>query len=94
MNIHALHPRAERVYVSVTSDFDSTGYMHPRTVTWNGHTFDIDSVSDFRPSSSPENICTDCYTVVIHGQTRHLFFERTDPLFGGRIGRWFVEVMQ
>ncbi|MFQ6803977.1 MAG: hypothetical protein ACLRT5_03065 [Lachnospiraceae bacterium] len=33
----------------------------------------------------------DCYTVVIHGQEKHLFFERTDPLFRGRVGRWFVE---
>ena len=33
----------------------------------------------------------DCYTVVIRGEEKHLFFERVDPLFSGRVGRWFVE---
>ncbi len=25
--------RMERVYVKVNSDFDSTGFMHPKTIT-------------------------------------------------------------
>ncbi len=33
----------------------------------------------------------DCYVVVIKGETRHLFFEKTSDLFATRIGRWFVE---
>lgn len=24
----------ERIYVKVTSDFDSTGYMQPKSITW------------------------------------------------------------
>ena len=33
-----------------------------------------------------------CYTVMIKGQERCLFFERSDPRFPSRFGRWFVEV--
>ena len=33
-----------------------------------------------------------CYTVVIKGQDRYLFFEEANPHFSGRPGRWFVEV--
>ena len=43
----------EKVYVKVNSDFDSTGYMLPRTITWaDGRTFKIDKVKDFRPAST------------------------------------------
>ena len=46
-----LHP--ERVYVKVNSDFDSTGYMQPRSITWkDGRVFVIEAVKDFRPASS------------------------------------------
>jgi len=47
-------------------------------------------VKDFRPADLAGH-AGDCYTVVIHGQEKHLFFERTDPLFSARFGRWFVE---
>ena len=75
--------RPHRIYVKVNSDFDSTGYMQPRSITWNdGRTFRIDSVKDFRPASSMgESIPGDCYTVVIRGKLRHLFFERANPHF-------------
>ena len=43
----------ERVYVSVDSFFDSTGYMQPRSITWaDGRTFKIDRVKDFRLASA------------------------------------------
>ena len=29
--------KTERVYVKVTSDFDATGYMLPRTIIWHDH---------------------------------------------------------
>lgn len=29
---------------------------------------------------------------MVKGQERHLFFERSDPQFPSRFGRWFVEV--
>lgn len=81
----------EKIYVKVTSDFDSTGYMQPRSITWDdGRTFTIDKVKDFRPADLAGR-SGDCYTIVIRGQEKHLFFERMDPLFSARFGRWFVE---
>lgn len=56
------------------------------------YTFAIDAVRDFRPAGTLGCDCRgDCYTVVIRGEEKHLFFERVDPLFSGRVGRWFVE---
>ena len=83
----------ERKYVKVTSNFDATGYMIPLSITWDdGRTFPIEQVRDFCPAS---RLCSGrseaCYTVVIRGQEKHLSFERSDPLFPSRIGRWFVE---
>lgn len=68
-----LHP--ERVYVKVNSDFDSTGYMQPRSITWkDGRVFVIEAVKDFRPASSIErSLPGDCFTVVIKGEIKYLF---------------------
>ena len=92
MNKHRIL-RKERVYVKVNSDFDATGFMLPKTIIWqDGRVFPIDRVKDFRPAASFEHgRCGDCYTVIIRGEERLLFFERTDPLFASRVGRWFVE---
>ena len=83
----------ERVYVKVSSDFDSTGYMQPTSITWSdGRTFPIETVRDFRPAGTADNgYSGDCFTVLIQGQEKHLFFEHLDPRFNGRLGRWFVE---
>ena len=83
----------KRVYVKVTSEFDATGYMQPKSITWqDGRIFKIDSVKDHRPATSREHpLIGDCYTVVINGETKNLFFERSDPLFATKVGRWFVE---
>ncbi len=85
--------RPQRIYVKVISDFDSTGYMQPRSIIWeDGRTFNIDAVTDFRPASSIEHgLPGDCYTVRISGKTGHLFFERSSDRFAGHFGRWFVE---
>ncbi len=83
----------DKVYVKVNTDFDSTGYMQPRSIIWSdGRVFKIDEVKDFRPASSLEkNHSGDCYTVVIHGEERFLFFEKISEFFASRVGRWFVE---
>lgn len=85
--------RTERIYVSVTSEFDPTGYMQPTSITWvDGRIFPIESVRDFRPAGAiASGTSGDCYTVIVCGQEKHLFFERTDPLFPSRFGRWYVE---
>ena len=87
--------KPERVYVKVSSDFDRTGYMQPTSITWvDGRVFKIDDVKDFRPASSIDrSLPGDCYTVVIKGETKHLFFEKSDPRFASKVGRWFVECM-
>lgn len=88
-------PRPEKIYVKVNSDFDSTGFMQPRSITWSdGRVFKIDAVKDFRPASSiAQGLPGDCYTVVIKGELKHLFFERSDPHFAAKFGRWFVEAV-
>ena len=86
--------KSRKIYVKVTSDFDSTGYMQPRSIIWSdGRAFPIEQVRDFRPASSQED-GRDRYTVIIRGQEKYLFFERADPRFAGRFGRWFVEASQ
>ena len=67
----------ERVYVKVTSETDATGYMQPKAITWSdGRVFQIETVKDFRPAGTQHNSSTtDCYTVVIKGDTKYLFFE-------------------
>lgn len=83
----------ERIYVKVSSDFDSTGYMQPRAITWeDGRVYPIEQIRDFRPASTLEpGTSGDRYTIVIQGKERFLFFERSDPLYASRFGRWFVE---
>lgn len=81
----------DRLYVQVTSDFDQTGYMQPRAITWpDGRVFLIEDVRAFRPAG--EGLPLDCYTVVIRGKERRLFFERTPSALGCRLGRWYVDL--
>ena len=83
----------ERKYVKVNSDFDSTGYMQPKAIIWeDGRVFPIDAVRDFRPAGAVNNdFSEDCFTVLIQGQEKYLFFEHIDRRFSGRVCRWFVE---
>lgn len=84
-----------RVYVRVCSEMDRTGYLQPRSILWkNGKAFPIEEIRDFRPAESAAGRdlpCGDCYTVVIGGQERLLYFEHADPRTAGRAGRWFLE---
>ncbi len=86
-------PHMERVYVKVNSDFDATGYMQPRSITWSdGRTFMIEAVKDYRPAACyRQGAEGSCYTVTIKGQERHLFFEWTNSSFASRVARWYVE---
>ena len=52
--------------------------------------FDIDDITDFYPGYTSDR-SGDRYTIVIHGETRYLFFERNDEMVAARVGRWFVE---
>ena len=86
-------PHMERIYVKVNSDFDVTGYMQPRSITWSdGRTFMIEAVKDYRPAACyRQGAEGSCYTVTIKGQERHLFFEWTNSSFASRVARWYVE---
>lgn len=85
--------RMERVYVKVNSDFDSTGYMQPRSITWSdGRVFQIEAVKDFRPAGTHHDSPTcDCYTVVVKGETKYLYFQKSNNQHVSRVGRWYVE---
>ena len=85
--------RMERKYVKVTSDFDATGYMQPRTITWeDGRVFKIEAVKDFRPAGvNHDSLTCGRYTVVIKGETKYLFFEKANTHHVSSAGRWYVE---
>ena len=82
-----------RTYVKVNSDFDAVGSVTPRAIIWtDGRVFKIDTVRDFRPAGSLGSGYTgDCYTVLINGKEKHLFFKRTNMQEKSRLGRWWVE---
>ena len=83
--------RPQKIYVKVSADFDCSGGLHPRSIIWSdGRVFDIDDITDFYPGYTADH-CGDRYTVIIKGETRYLFFERTDEMIASKVGRWFVE---
>ena len=86
-------PHLEKVYVKVNSDFDFTGYMQPKSITWkDGRIFIIEAVKDYRPAAVyRKGVEGACYTVMIKGEERHLFFEWTNSAFASRVARWYVE---
>lgn len=88
-------PKKQKTYVKVTSLFDATGYMEPKEIIWkDGRVFPIERVSDFCPASNvAEGHHGDCYTVLVNGEKKFLFFERTDPRHAARFGRWYVEAL-
>lgn len=88
------HPAKERVYVAVNSEIDATGYLQPREIIWkDGRVFPIEKITSFRPAAEYDShMSGDCYIVSVRGEKKFLFFERTDPMFRSRIGRWFIEV--
>ena len=88
-------PHIEKIYVKVNSDFDQTGEMMPKSIIWSdGRVFEIDRVESFRPASTLEPGRTgDCYTVIIRGERKYLFFKRNLRMYDHRIGRWWVEVI-
>ena len=87
-------PHLKKVFVKVISTFDKTGYMQPQSIIWeDGRIFTIDAVTDFRPASMVHaGQLGYCYTVVIKGEPKYLFFQRGNITNRTCIGRWWVEV--
>lgn len=77
----------------MNAEFNSDGVMLPRSLIWeDGITYEIDRVVDIRPSyAAKAGGQGDRYTIMVHGQRKFLFFERTTNMTGNIIGRWFVE---
>ena len=82
-----------KIYVRVSTLFDMDGTMLPRVLMWkDGQRFKIDRVVNIKPAYSMKaGGQGDRYTVMINGQQRYLFFERSSYLTGNNVGRWFVE---
>ena len=58
----------------------------------NEVTFKIDAIKDYRPAACyRQGAEGSCYTVMIKGQERRLFFEWTNASFASRVARWYVE---
>ena len=80
----------KRTYVKVSSVFDAAGYVTPTAITWkDGRVFKIDRVLGYRSGTGVFDK-TGCFTVVIRGKARKLYFERTDRIFHCTVARWFV----
>ncbi len=82
-----------KVYVGVEVDFSPDSIMYPRALVWeDGIKYNIDRVVDIRPAASLKaGRQGDRYTVVIKGQRRYIFFEKSTEALGRKAGRWFVE---
>ena len=80
------------INLMVIADFDTNGFMQPRTILWkDGRKFEIDRIKDFLPNY-PIKYIGQCfrYTVEIQGKTRQLYFRKTDDQEHSQVGRWFV----
>ncbi len=81
----------ERVYVQVRSVCDATCYMLPRAIIWpDGRVFTIEDVRSIRPDAASGGL-RNCFTVMIRGQERTLFYEQYRNPPPCRHGRWYVE---
>ena len=85
-------PKTERLYIQVGAEFDATGYMQPRTITWSdGRVFPVETVIERRAmETTMAGEQCERYTVTILGNQRYLYFQHSNPRFNSYAGRWFV----
>ncbi|MGN1410447.1 MAG: hypothetical protein ACI4XJ_09765 [Eubacteriales bacterium] len=87
-----MEEKVQKVYVQVKVIFTPDGQMRPRELEWeDGRKYKIDRVIGFKQAA--EQRCGgqgDRYTIMVCGQQRYLFFERSGSISGNNIGRWFV----
>lgn len=76
----------EKIYVSVIAKFDAEGGLRPLQLLWvDGQRFMIDRVKYIeRAPSKTGGILTKCFTVIIEGFEKKLYYE-------DKLERWFVE---
>ncbi len=84
----------KRVYVSVRAEFDESGTMLPRELTWqDGRVYKIERVLDVRRAGQLRAGSQGSrYLVSILGQQKQLFFEYSDSRYDLRPGRWFIPI--
>lgn len=69
-------------YVEVITLINKEGQLTPLYLIWEGRTYKIDKVTNIRKSVSAVGGCGICYTCLIEGRIRKLFWEQY---------RWFLE---
>lgn len=85
--------KPRKFYVRVHAKFNANGEITPFAMKWNGKFLPIEKVVCVKESSSLSsgNPLESCFTVIINGQEKHLYFERPNPLFKTDVvGRWYV----
>ena len=82
-----------KTYVQVNADIRADGIMLPRSLTWtDGVRYKIDRVKYIGQAPALKaGGQGDCYRIVVRGQERKIYFERSPDPSGDVIGRWFVE---
>lgn len=73
----------EKRYVAVDVRFTAEGRLRPLQIVFDqGHIYEIDRIKDVCRRAADVGGVGDCYTCIIQGHERYLWFEK---------GRWFVE---
>jgi len=86
---------AEKLYVKVEIDWDTQGYVYPRSIKWeDGRVFRIDSVLEFHDISPHRTfgIRRTCFTVTVRGKTKNLYNESGSLPASISLLRWYLLV--
>ncbi len=73
----------EKIYLQVIAEFDSVGGMRPTVIVWrDGKRFQIDKIKAVeRAPCKSGGVLPIRYTIEVYGQTRFLYYERTNERF-------------
>lgn len=73
----------EKIYVNVIVEFSAMGGMKPICIVWkDGRRYSIDKIKFVeRAPCKSGGVLPIRYTMVVNGQTRYLYYERTNERF-------------
>ncbi|MBR2498493.1 MAG: hypothetical protein IKB67_02140 [Clostridia bacterium] len=73
----------EKIYLTVIAEFNAVGGMRPTVITWqDGKRYIIDKIKVVeRAPCKSGGVLPVRYTVEICGQTKYLYYERTNERF-------------
>lgn len=85
---------SDRLYVQVEAEFDQTGFVKPKSITWqDGRNFKIDEIQSFSDASAIQpGLSGICYTVTIRNKTKQLFLDSKSLGSSRLFFRWYVLV--